>query len=64
MIVVVLVLGRLNRDMFPWIIFCNLLVKGRGWQTSVKGHTVNILDFVVRIISVECALLLQLSLTL
>lgn len=29
MIVMVLVLGRLNRDMFPWIIFCNLLAKGR-----------------------------------
>lgn len=50
---VVVVLGRLNRDMFPCVIFCNLLVKGRGWQTfSVKGHTVNMLDFVGHITSV------------
>lgn len=49
----VVVLGRLNRDMFPCVIFCNLLVKGRGWQTfSVKGHTVNMLDFVGHITSV------------
>lgn len=51
--VLVVVLERLNRDMFPCVILCNLLGKGRIWQTfSVKGHMVNILDFAVHIVSV------------